>query len=100
MQQMFHSAKRPFYQSTQTQVIKQIDKEEYYRFAAKFFVQQKRELDRQTFDYLYDKFEGHTWYVQTLLNRLYEYTDNPDVEMVDYAICEIISELKRSYSSM
>lgn len=100
MQQMFHSAKRPFYQSTQTQVIKQIDKEEYYRFAAKFFVQQKRELDRQTFDYLYDKFEGHTWYVQTLLNRLYEYTDNPDVEMVDYAISEIISELTYTFESL
>ena len=63
-------------------------------------MQQKRELDRQTFDYLYDKFEGHTWYVQTLLNRLYEYTDNPDVEMVDYAISEIISELTYTFESL
>ena len=92
MQQMFHSAKRPFYQSTQTQVIDRIARDEYYRFAADFFTRQGRKLAEETFGYLYDAFDGHTWYIQTLLNRLYGYAGNPDIGMVDYAIGEVVAE--------
>ena len=49
MQQMFHSAKRPFYQSTQTQVIDRIARDEYYRFAADFFTRQGRKLPERLF---------------------------------------------------
>ena len=66
MQQMFHSAKRPFYQSTQTQVIDRIARDEYYRFAADFFTRQGRKLAEETFGYLYDAFDGHTWYIRLL----------------------------------
>lgn len=37
MQEMFVSAKRPFYQSTQLMVLREIDEESYYRFARSFF---------------------------------------------------------------
>ena len=100
MQQMFHSAKRPFYQSTQTQVIDRIARDEYYRFAACFFTRQGRELDEETFGYLYDAFDGHTWYIQTLLNRLYGYTGKPDVGMVDYAIGEVVAESTYTYENL
>lgn len=100
MQEMFHSAKRPFYQSTQTQVIDRIEKGEYYRFAADFFARQKRELDEQTFGYLYDAFDGHTWYIQTLLNRLYSYPEKPDIRMVDYAVVEVVAESTYTYENL
>lgn len=100
MQQMFHSAKRPFYQSTQTQVIDRIARDEYYRFAACFFTRQGRELDEETFGYLYDAFDGHTWYIQTLLNRLYGYTGKPVVGMVDYAIGEVVAESTYTYENL
>lgn len=100
MQQMFHSAKRPFYQSTQTQVIDRITREEYYRFAAEFFTRQGRKLAEKTFGYLYDAFDGHTWYIQTLLNRLYGYAGNPDIGMVDYAIGEVVAESTYTYENL
>lgn len=100
MQEMFHSAKRPFYQSTQTQVIDRIEKGEYYRFAADFFTRQGRELDEQTFGYLYDAFDGHTWYIQTLLNRLYSYPEKPDIRMVDYAVGEVVAESTYTYENL
>lgn len=100
MQEMFHSAKRPFYQSTQTQVIDRIEKEVYYRFASGFFAKQGRELEEQTFGYLYDAFDGHTWYIQTLLNRLYSYSEKPDVRMVDYAIGEAVAESTYTYENL
>ena len=100
MQQMFHSAKRPFYQSTQTQVIDRIARDEYYRFAADFFTRQGRKLAEETFGYLYDAFDGHTWYIQTLLNRLYGYAGNPDIGMVDYAIGEVVAESTYMYENL
>ena len=100
MQQMFHSAKRPFYQSTQTQVIDRIAREEYYRFAADFFTRQGRKLAEETFGYLYDAFDGHTWYIQVLLNRLYGYAGNPDIGMADYAIGEVVAESTYTYENL
>ena len=100
MQQMFHSAKRPFYQSTQTQVIDRIARDDYYRFAADFFTRQGRKLAEETFGYLYDAFDGHTWYIQTLLNRLYGYAGNPDIGMVDYAIGEVVAESTYTYENL
>lgn len=100
MQQMFHSAKRPFYQSTQTQVIDRIARDEYYRFAADFFTRQGRKLAEETFGYLYDAFDGHTWYIQVLLNRLYGYTGTPDIGMADYAIGEVVAESTYTYENL
>lgn len=100
MQEMFLSAKRPFYQSTQTLSIDRIDKVQYFQFAAEFFKQQGRMLDEPTFDYLYDEFSGHTWYIQVLLNRLYGYSEPIDISLVNYAIEEIVSESTYSYENL
>ena len=100
MQEMFLSAKRPFYQSTQTLSIDRIDKAEYYHFAAEFFKQQGRELDEPTFDYLYDEFNGHTWYIQVLLNRLYGYSQPIDIQLVRYAIEEVVAESTYTYENL
>ncbi|MBP8790898.1 MAG: ATP-binding protein [Breznakibacter sp.] len=100
MQEMFLSAKRPFYQSTQTLSIDRIDKVEYYHFAKGFFKQQGRELDENTFDYLYDMFDGHTWYIQVLLNRLHAYGEPINTQLVNYAIEEVIAESTYSYENL
>jgi len=100
MQEMFLSAKRPFYQSTQTLSIDRIDKAEYFHFAAEFFKQQDRELDKLTFNYLYDEFNGHTWYIQVLLNRLYGYSEPIDIQLVNYAIEEVVAESTYTYENL
>lgn len=100
MQEMFLSVKRPFYQSTQTLSIDQIDKSEYYRFAFDFFKAQGYDMNESTFSYLYDEFAGHTWYIQALLNRLYGYRQMPDVQLINYAIGEIISESTYTYENI
>ena len=100
MQEMFLSAKRPFYQSTQTLSIDRIDKEEYYHFAADYFEQQGRKLDKPVFESLYDEFDGHTWYIQVLLNRLYGYREPIDIQLVNYAIEEIVAESTYTYEKL
>jgi AAA+ ATPase superfamily predicted ATPase len=90
MQEMFLSAKRPFYHSTQTMSIGSIDKRKYYDFAARFFV--GRMLTEDVFSYIYDTFDGHTWYIQAILNRLYSYAGEPDMDSVRRAVEQIVAE--------
>ena len=72
MSEMFVSPKRPFYQSTDMMNLTPLDEETYYQFANYFFEARKGELDRGVFHELYGTYDGYTWYIQTVLNRLYE----------------------------
>ncbi len=98
MQEMFLSAKRPFYHSTQTLSIGPIDKEKYYEFAAGFFA--GRKLIKDVFSYIYDSFDGHTWYIQVILNRLYSYTGDPDMDSVQRAIGQVVAENTYYFESL
>jgi len=100
MNEIFLSAKRPFYQSTQILTIDKIDKDKYYRFAADFFKAQGKELTDETFSTIYDAFNGHTWYIQTILNRLYSSQDPPDEKLVNLIISEILDESGYIYESL
>ena len=72
MAEMFGSPQRPFFQSTEMMDLKPLDREVYYEFANRFFLKKRGSLDHDTFMQLYDRFEGHTWYIQSVLNRLYD----------------------------
>ncbi len=100
MQDMFLSAKRPFYQSTQTLAIECIDRELYRDFAERFFTEKGAHLDNEAFNYIYERFNGHTWYVQSILNRLYGYGRNVDIETVQMAISEIVDESTYAYETL
>ena len=100
MQEMFTSSKRPFYQSTQVVTIDAIDKEKYAQFAIEHFTKHNTELPIDVFDAIYDKYNGHTWYMQALLNRLYGYNRNVDLELVAYATEQIIAEYSYSYADL
>lgn len=100
MQEMFLSAKRPFYQSTQTLSIDCIKSELYRDFADKFFNQKGCKLNHKAFNYIYERFNGHTWYVQSILNRLYAYGRDVDIAVVDMAISEIVEESTYAYEML
>ena len=72
MAEMFGSPQRPFFQSTEMMDLQPLDKEVYYQFANAFFEKKRGSLDHDIFMQLYDRFEGHTWYIQSVLNRLYD----------------------------
>lgn len=72
MAEMFGSPQRPFFQSTEMMDLKPLDREVYYQFAKHFFEKKRGSLEQDTFNQLYDMFEGHTWYIQAVLNRLYD----------------------------
>ena len=98
--EMFLSAKRPFYNSTQIMTLTTIPMESYYKFAESLFAEGGRTIDETQFKFIYDSFEGHTWYVQTILNRLYESGgDVTEREQVTDAIRTIVRENTMVYQN-
>ena len=79
MTQMFASAKRPFYNSTQIMNIEVIEESAYYAFASKHFSMHHQQISKETFHEMYILVDGYTWYMQVLLNRLYQ-ENNPIIE--------------------
>ncbi len=71
MDEMFVSPKGPFYQSTQLMALGPIDVAAYAAFAEGFFRKAGRAFDGSAFRHLYDRFDGITWYVQAVLNRVW-----------------------------
>ena len=98
MAEMFSSAKRPFYRSTQMMHIDVIDEQVYYVFAAKHLSAHGQHMDVETFHDLYTLVDGYTWNIQSLLNRLYQ----SGVEQIDYnrvlmTLNQILQEEMPSY---
>ncbi len=100
MNDMFLSSKKPFCHSTQIINITRINPHEYAKFSMRHFAQKDIKLPETVFNYIYDLYDGHTWYIQNLLNRLYSYNWDVDMELVDYAAGQIISEFSYSYANL
>lgn len=98
MAQMFTSAKRPFYRSTQMMNIDVIDEEAYYQFACKHLAAHAQEISQAVFHELYSMVDGYTWFVQVLLNRLYQRSlDLIDENAVRAALNQQIQEEEPAY---
>lgn len=100
MREMFTSSKRPFYQSTQMLTLGTINIDEYTSFVIEHFAKHSLNIPKKVFDKIYEKFNGHTWYIQNILNRLYGYNRNVDLELVRYTMEQIISEASYSYADL
>lgn len=100
LQEMFLSSKKPFYQSTQQMMIGAIECDKYVEFAVSKFCRPNIELPEELFRKIYERFDGHTWYIQNVMNRLYEYRRTADDALVEYAVTEIIGESSFGYESI
>ena len=95
MEEMFFSAKRPFYQSAKPLRLEPIDEAVYFDFASGHFLQAGKTLNRDAFNYVYDIFWGVTFYVQRMMKDAFIETSSGmtcDVEMVRRLIEDYIKE--------
>lgn len=101
MSEMFISPKRPFYQSTDLMNLKPIEETAYYEFANAFFEKKGGHLADGTFHTLYTTFNGYTWYIQSVLNRLYENHKTVDsIEQLNNAILSVTDSKSPQYESL
>lgn len=98
MTEMFLSAKRPFYRSTQLMNIDLIDEKAYYQFASKHLASHGQQIGEDTFHELYEMVEGYTWNMQNVLNRLYQSSvPNIDYNTILLTINQLLQEETPSY---
>lgn len=95
MEEMFFSAKRPFYQSAKPLRLESINKDVYYDFASAHFQKAGKTISKEAFDGVYDTFWGVTLYVQRLMKDAYIETSagmTCDATMVSQLIENYIRE--------
>ena len=71
MQEMFLSAKRPFYNSADTLELKAIDLEEYTRFVVHHMANAERTISASDIHKVYHLFRGNTYAMQKTMNEVF-----------------------------
>lgn len=99
MSDMFLSAKRPFYQSAQIMNLPLIDESKYLEFANRLFLPNGQMMSKEVFHHLYTSLDGQTWYLQVVLNRLYEMKEAITTEAIDSTIEELVDEQDVAFNS-
>ena len=101
MAEIFGSPKHPFYQSTEMLGLKPLKKDVYYKFCSHFFKEKGGYLSKEIFEHIYNLFDGHTWYVQCIMNRLYETEETVESnEQVNAALLSILQGREPQFESL
>lgn len=103
MGNMFLTASRPFYQSVSMMHLDSIPLDEYAGFACMHFERGGKTIEKEVVAVVYEQFEGITWYIQKVLNTLYDMTPEQGVctvEMVAEAIRQIVDSFRYTYSEI
>ena len=99
--EMFSSPKRPFYQSTNFLPLDVIPLETYRAFASAFFQKARRAFDADVFDAAYVRFDGVTWYVQTVLNEIWSMGDGlRDCGQLERALANLVARRRLNFHDL
>ena len=103
MSEIFVSPSRPFYQSTSLMSIEPIDSEKYVAFAQDLFREYNKEITREAVIATYQRYEGVTWYVQSILNALFTLTNTNTIcteEEIETAVQQITDQQSFAYKAL
>jgi len=103
MSNLFQSPARPFYQSFGMMHLESISLDKYKEFVCNHFEAGNRHVESEIIDQVYDKFEGHTWYLQILFNELFSLTpigESCTLPMFDEALMNLISAQEFTYQEI
>lgn len=103
MGEMFSSPAKPFYQSASSMSLKPIPFSAYFTFITHHFEQGGYRIAPEAIQYIYEKFEGTTWYIQKICNELFAMSDphsNCGLEEVDIAIKCAVEEKDDIYQDI
>lgn len=71
---IFNDQSRPFYNSVVFMQLLPIDKKEYINFCKRLFAENKKDVDNELIEGIYEYFYGVTWYLQLSMNEAYSLT--------------------------
>lgn len=76
LQNMFYSAKRPLYQSSEVLVLDKIDHDKYFQFIRYGFKEFKKTIETEAINHILDFTEGYTYYTQAICNQAFFKAEN------------------------
>ena len=100
MEKLFNNPSEPFYMSCSPLYLDAIQYENYLAFARHHFEAAGKSLQEESFKQVYELFDGHTWYVQRLMNELYAWTkpgEVADAQMASNALTFVIKTYARTF---
>ena len=100
---MFSSQSRPFYHSSSIMGLAPINPQSYLAFANRHLSKAGKQISEEAFSYLYNRFDGITWYIQYVLNMLYtSFSDRAELSEDDVRHCidNILSQQRFAYESL
>lgn len=99
MTEMFLSHARPFYQCTSIKTLRPIDKGVYADFTTRLFGE--KHINREVIYQIYDRFDGITWYLQRMFNKIYSITDTiADETVMNRALAIVLDESAFAYEAL
>lgn len=100
MEKLFNNSSEPFYMSCSPLYLDAIQYENYLAFARHHFEAAGKSLQEESFKQVYELFDGHTWYVQRLMNEMFAWTkpgEVADAQMASDALTFVIKTYARTF---
>lgn len=100
---MFTSQSRPFYHSSSIMGLEPIERTVYRDFANRHLARNGKTISDEAFSYIYDRFDGVTWYIQYILNMLYTAISTDSILTTDdtkAAIAGILAQHRFAYQAL
>lgn len=103
MSDIFNSPKRPFYRSTDKMNLDVIPEQTYYAFAERWLLTVGTHMPEDIFHSIYTHINGYTWYMQYILNRLFELhpkqvTAEDVTDCLNYIVLREEEDYRKMYS--
>lgn len=102
MSEIFTSPARPFYQSVITMGLSPIPLQKYEEFAISQFEKNRKHIDKEVIEEVYNRFNGVTQCLQRVMNVLYLFTDTGKtcrIDMLDEAINYLLNMLSDNFET-
>lgn len=97
MEKIFNNPSQPFYLSCSQLYLDAIKYDSYLPFSKRHFENAGKTIEDACFEGVYKMFEGHTWYVQRLLNELYAWTATGETATADM-LPDVVSYVVKTYA--
>jgi hypothetical protein len=100
MEKLFNNPSEPFYMSCSPVYLDAIPYDNYLAFARQHFEAAGKSLQEESFKQVYELFDGHTWYVQRMMNELFAWTkpgEVADAQMAADALTFVIKTYARTF---
>lgn len=103
MSDIFNSPKRPFFRSTDKMTLDVIPEQTYYAFAERWLQTVGTHMPEEIFHSIYTRINGYTWYMQYILNRLFELhpkqvTEEDVTDCLNYIVLREEDDYRKMYS--